>query len=324
MNANEKRFGGVMLKVGAAMLIFSALFTFISFVYTILSLSLPMLFDQRSTNIISELSLGIMYFSSFMIPAIVLCLMCGKGTMTKALTPKVPVNAAVYVFAGIALITAMAYLNSILLSALGIPQTGGSSSEGLENYQFVLMFITTAVVPAICEEFLFRGAIMHSLLRFGKAPAIMISAVLFGLMHMNASQFLYATAAGILLGWIACETGSIYCGILVHFVQNFTAVLQSVLFDRLQDPQLTVVYYAFELLLFAVGIPCTVYLVIKHFDRAKSNNGASSGIFGRSDSNDNGSLELRHSTAVKLFFSPTVIIFIVISALNAAIRFVEL
>lgn len=313
-----------MLKVGAAMLIFSALFTFVSFVYTVLSLSLPMLLDQLSTNIISELSLGIMYFSSFMIPAIALCLMCEKGTMTKALTPKVQLNAAVYVFAGIALITAMAYLNSILLSALGIPQTGNSSSEGLENYQFVLMFITTAVVPAICEEFLFRGAIMHSLLKFGKAPAIIISAVLFGLMHMNASQFLYATAAGILLGWIACETGSIYCGILVHFVQNFTAVLQSVLFDRLQDPQLTVAYYAFELLLFAVGIPCTVYLVIKHFDRTKNNNGANNGIFGRSDSNDNGSLELRHGTAAKLFFSPTVIVFIVISALNAAVRFIEL
>lgn len=324
MKENEKDFKKTMLKIGIAMLIFAAFFDTISVVYTILYFTLPGLLGNIAADVVTQLLYGALYLTAFMVPAFILCAMCGKDILAKPFERKIPVNSAVYIFAGITLITAMAYINSLIVSLLGIP-SGGAEIEGAsaDNYTFILAFITTAIVPAICEEFLFRGAIMHSLLKFGKVPAILISAVMFGLMHMNFSQFFYATAAGIFLGWVACETGSIYCGMLIHFSQNFFSVFQSVLVDRLEDPTLSVVYYALLCLVFAAGIPCIVYLAVKFSKSIRKGRETrlDDGIYGVSD-DCTGAMAIPVGRTTRLFFAPTVIIFIVISVLSAFSRII--
>lgn len=322
MKENEKKFGKVMLKIGIVMLIFAVLFDVISVIYTILYMSLPMALDEVAAEIVLQLVYGFLYLAAFVIPAFILCAMCGKDIISRPLERKIPVNSAVYIFAGITLITAMAYINSMLVSLLGLP-SGSIEDSGVsaDNYTFILAFITTAIVPAICEEFLFRGAIMHSLLKFGKVPAILISAVMFGLMHTNFAQFFYATAAGIFLGWVACETGSLYCGMLIHFSQNFFSVFQSVLFDRMKDPTLSIVYYALMCLIFAAGIPCIIYLAVKFSRdlRSSRRERLDDGIYGVSD-DCTGALALPAGRATRLFFSPTVIIFIVVAVFMAFSR----
>lgn len=324
MKENEKQFGRVMLRIGAVMLIFAAGFNAVSVIYTILYMSLPMVLDEVAAEIVLQLVYGFLYLAAFMIPAFILCAMCGKDIIAKPLERRVPVNSAVYIFAGITLITAMAYINSLLVSFFGASSGGGTDSGvSADNYSFILMFITTAIVPAICEEVLFRGAVMHSLLKFGKTPAILISAVMFGLMHTNFAQLFYATAAGIFLGWVACETRSLYCGMLIHFSQNFFSVFQSVLVDRMEDPTLSIVYYALICLMFAAGIPCIIYLAVKfskdiHRGREER---LDNGIYGVPDDSA-GALALPAGRATRLFFSPTVIIFIVVAALMAFSRII--
>lgn len=324
MKENEKKYKNTMLKIGIAMLIFAALFDIVSVVYTILYFALPGLLGDIAADVVTQLFYGAMYLTAFIVPAFILCAMCGKNIIAEPLERKVPVNSAVYIFAGITLITAMAYINSLIVSFLGI-SSGGAEMEGAsaDNYTFILAFITTAIVPAICEEFLFRGAIMHSLLKFGKVPAILISGVMFGLMHMNFSQFFYATAAGIFLGWVACETGSIYCGMLIHFSQNFFSVFQSVLADRLKDPTLSIVYYALLCLVFAAGVPCIIYLAVKYSKslRESRRDRLDDGIYGVAD-DCTGSLAIPAGRVTKLFFSPTVIVFIVVSVLTAFSRII--
>jgi sodium transport system permease protein len=83
-----------------------------------------------------------------------------------------------------------------------------------------------AITPAICEEFFFRGFVLGSLSRYSNWFAILVSAALFGVMHVLTSnvlmveRFLPTTFIGILLGWIALSTGSLWPGILFHMLHN--------------------------------------------------------------------------------------------------------
>jgi sodium transport system permease protein len=86
-----------------------------------------------------------------------------------------------------------------------------------------------ALMPAITEEIAFRGFILSGLRKGHSArSAVIISAVLFGLMHVVLSlvqQFFNATLLGIVLGWLALKSRSLFPGIVFHATNNGLAVL---------------------------------------------------------------------------------------------------
>jgi len=85
-------------------------------------------------------------------------------------------------------------------------------------WQLVLLI---AVVPAICEELAFRGFILSGLRHVGhKWRAIVYSAVLFGLAHTILQQSLMACIVGVVLGFVAVQSGSILPAIAFHMVHN--------------------------------------------------------------------------------------------------------
>lgn len=99
----------------------------------------------------------------------------------------------------------------------------------------LLGVISIAVVAPIVEEMLFRGAIEGELLRRWRNPlwAIFVSALIFGLIHLNPAQMPYAFCLGLLLGWLYYRTKSIVPGIVLHLVNNGISV---VLMLTLTDP----------------------------------------------------------------------------------------
>jgi len=81
-------------------------------------------------------------------------------------------------------------------------------------------FLLVIVAP-ITEELLFRGIILHGLLTRFRAPsAILISTVLFMLVHLNPWQFAAAAGIGIMAGWLYVRTRSLVPCLLIHVVQN--------------------------------------------------------------------------------------------------------
>ena len=88
-----------------------------------------------------------------------------------------------------------------------------------------LSVLSTAVFPALLEELLFRGAIMGSLLKFGKGFALFTSALIFGLVHGNLEQIPFAFMVGLVLGFAVLETESIWTGVVIHFVNNLLSVV---------------------------------------------------------------------------------------------------
>ncbi|MEN6405495.1 MAG: ABC transporter permease subunit/CPBP intramembrane protease [Thermoguttaceae bacterium] len=83
------------------------------------------------------------------------------------------------------------------------------------------LLLLIAVVPAICEELAFRGFILSGFRRSSRVwRAIFFSAILFGVTHGILQQSLIASVLGVLLGWLAVQSGSILPGIAFHMVHN--------------------------------------------------------------------------------------------------------
>ncbi len=326
LNENERGFSRLMNKIGITMLIFLGMFQGLVTVWGVINEILYIFLSPIAAEVASQLIYAVVYLSSFMVPAFFLRRFIGKSYIRMPLDKSMPRDSFAYIIAGIGGILSIAYLNAILLDAFNYSDFQSEimgDSGAMANYQIVLSFITTAIVPGICEEFLFRGAIMTNLKPYGKAPAIVISAVLFGLMHQNAGQLLYATAAGLVLGWVAYETGSIWCGILMHFLNNFVSVAEGALASRVSPSIANIAIPIFECLLFAAAIGCAVYIILKHEKTRRTRIGLSEGIFGRSlaDVRDDSIavIPLAPGRATRLFFSPAMIIFIVFAGVQIAL-----
>lgn len=86
-------------------------------------------------------------------------------------------------------------------------------------------FLTIAICGPIIEEIVFRRIIIDECMnRLGKKwVAIFISAFMFGIIHLNPAQVLFAFMAGTLFGWLYCTTGSILPGVIGHIINNAVA-----------------------------------------------------------------------------------------------------
>lgn len=92
------------------------------------------------------------------------------------------------------------------------------------NTDILLYYVMTAVLPAIFEEFLFRGVCISSLRPMGTKFAVIASAILFGLCHVDPLQSVFAFLFGLLIGAAYIATGSMWPGILLHLFNNSIAV----------------------------------------------------------------------------------------------------
>jgi hypothetical protein len=83
-------------------------------------------------------------------------------------------------------------------------------------------FLAIVVVAPIVEELLFRGAMEGHMLQQGKSPrmAIFLSALVFGIIHFNPAQSLFAFLLGLAFGWLYYRTGSVVPGIVGHMLNN--------------------------------------------------------------------------------------------------------
>lgn len=85
--------------------------------------------------------------------------------------------------------------------------------------------VSIAIIAPLLEEVFFRGAMQGYLLRRFEKPwlAILLSALVFGVFHLNPVQVVYATLLGIVLGWIYYRTGSLLSVIVGHVLNNTLA-----------------------------------------------------------------------------------------------------
>lgn len=101
-------------------------------------------------------------------------------------------------------------------------------------------YFAIGLLAPVCEELVFRGAVLRALLRWTPRHwlAIVISALLFALIHANPIQMPHAFLVGLLLGWLYYRTDSIVPGIVYHWVNNSIAY---VVYNFYPDPQMKLI-----------------------------------------------------------------------------------
>ena len=144
---------------------------------------------------------------------------------------------------------------------------------------FGINLLFVGILAPIFEELFYRKAVIDRLRRYGDLPAILISGLIFGLVHGNFSQVFYATAIGMLLGYIYLRTGNVLYTISLHAAFNiiggvYTTELVRRLGDSLTPAEgdtigmvMVLAYNIFTILAFVVG---AIFLLfsIKRFCRS--------------------------------------------------------
>ena len=125
--------------------------------------------------------------------------------------------------------------------------------------------LAIAIGAPIGEEIMFRWGIMgHLLKRNVSVPAsILVSAVLFGLMHMNPAQVFFAAAMGIMLGILYWRSGNIIWPIILHVLNNSVACLQVwLLGDKVKGYSLVDTFGGNTMAWYAIGILSTLSISV--------------------------------------------------------------
>ncbi len=161
------------------------------------------------------------------------------------------------VFFGLMLCFAGDYIASVIDSvfqSVGITLTQSEPFEIPDTPGGYFIFAFAIIVPpAIIEEFALRAVTMQPLRKYGEVFAIVSTAAVFGLMHRNAVQGIFAFIAGIVFGYIAVSTNSVWTSVIIHALNNAFSVLMNILNDK--SPQTAnLVYVIIVATVFLAGI----------------------------------------------------------------------
>ena len=153
---------------------------------------------------------------------------------------------------------------SFINNALDLPNTLEDIFDQMVKSPVGIFSIV--VSGPIIEEIVFRRIIINDCMtRFGKPwAAILISAALFGIIHLNPAQMANAFLMGILFGWVYIRTGSMLPGIIGHIINNGTSVLEMKFAENgsFLDTEIKFYQEPKELLLFIACLAVTVLLIV--------------------------------------------------------------
>ncbi|MFI5378139.1 MAG: CPBP family intramembrane glutamic endopeptidase [Tepidisphaerales bacterium] len=95
-----------------------------------------------------------------------------------------------------------------------------------EGWSFVWPVLLICVQPAVFEELAFRGVIQGSIEAVvGPWQGVLVSAAMFAIIHLSIPSLPHLLTLGIVLGWLRMGSGSIYPGMIVHFLHNLLVLL---------------------------------------------------------------------------------------------------
>lgn len=124
------------------------------------------------------------------------------------------------------------------------------------------MVIYSCLLGPFMEELLFRGILLSRARRFGDRTGVVFTAVMFGLMHGNLTQFFYAAAIGLVLGYIAVRTNKLRYNVLLHMLINSYSTVTSAVLILLSQPGMEIFMALFSLTVLGIMILAVVGAIV--------------------------------------------------------------
>jgi uncharacterized protein len=157
------------------------------------------------------------------------------------------------------------YLNIIVEKVLPAPGWFWELFDRIfqNRFGFWGTLFKVAILAPVIEEALFRGIIMHGFMKNYKPwYAILISALLFSLFHLNPWQMTYTFFLGILLGWLMVRTRSLPLAIIAHSLNNLLVLLSITYSKEINQRVLKQIGESELFILSSVAITAGVLIVI--------------------------------------------------------------
>ncbi len=282
----QSSYARVLNHIGWSLVIFLAAFTFLSTLDQ--KLFAPLLTGTVGTAIYGLIS-SACYMAPFILGGAMFYVFNKKNpTQHVRCGVRLPVIFPLLILAGLAVITAAAYVNSWFCTLINyeIPADLIAPTE-YDNASNVIMYMTVALSPAFAEEFLFRGVIYGNLRPYGKTQAILISATLFALMHQNIGQLFYTFVGGIAMALMYELTGSIWCSIFFHLFNNELSIITEILYYGKLGDGIEPILMLFDAIILILGTASILFLILYYRKKARAEKAQiTHGVFGEQGSID--------------------------------------
>ena len=189
----------------------------------------------------------------------------------KKLSPSI---SAGWIFLGMAVCCVLqVVINFVILffkNVIGITSQPTETLKPDSIFACILSIVAIAIVPAICEEFAMRCCSLQLLRKYGKGFGVVAVSIVFGLLHGNLTQFVFAFCVALVLGFITVKTDSIVPAVFIHGLNNGMSALQMILLyassEKVTELVVSAVYVAWAVL----GVVSVIYLFAKkQFARGK-------------------------------------------------------
>ncbi|MBO4458052.1 MAG: CPBP family intramembrane metalloprotease [Butyrivibrio sp.] len=179
--------------------------------YTGVELSLPV------NNVLCEMAI--------LVPAVAITMYSGEALSAVIPLKKIKISTFILSIIYVAsLFPLVDFVNS--LSMLFVDNMVDSISGELVELPMWIMLLSVGLFGPFVEEIVFRGVIFHSYRRSTRIVASMVlSSILFGMMHMNFNQFAYGAVMGFMLCLMVEATGSVIPSFIAHAVFNSYEVI---------------------------------------------------------------------------------------------------
>jgi membrane protease YdiL (CAAX protease family) len=127
-----------------------------------------------------------------------------------------------------------------VLDPISVLVPGYKSSAVTNSINSILI---SCILGPVMEEIIFRGYFFNKLLTFTSATrALLVSSLVFGLVHLKLDSIIHATITGCLYGWVFYRSGSLVLSILLHSINNVAALM----YENSELKDVPSFYYAFE------------------------------------------------------------------------------
>lgn len=199
-------------------------------------------------------------------PALLCCLLFRRSPRKYITARPVRIStgiAAVVVGMGVCVgANIVASMLSGFLREYGISQSSGPSFLEDTGTSLLLNLFVFALLPALLEELVFRVCVLGTLRKYGDWFAIIVSALLFGLIHGGISQSVFALIVGLILGYVTLSTGNVWLAVVIHFANNALSTLLQYFTLHMDEMEAGLVYsqvlYPLGILGIAVAIICAM------------------------------------------------------------------
>ena len=224
LDLTKKKFKSIGFIIGMALIIYFSSSLIVSLITEILIA--PLIIDLVNEEQLGLILIGIQSVIPLILSALFITVYNDKKDKKSKVTLKEKLG---IVLEGIFLLGILQIGISYLYEYIGIDYNIISTIAVENNSNMItniLLFTILAILPAIFEELLFRKTLINATRKVGIGFAIMASSIIFGLIHMNLGQFIFATLLGVIFAVIYLKTDDLKITMLLHFLNNGYAALQ--------------------------------------------------------------------------------------------------